>query len=176
MDILSTAAKSTLKARLQVWIAYGLIGSAVVMGGFGVGSFVLYQRGKIANMELAQEVKKQENRVAVVEAANKTQAEAIDAIKAANQVSDTLLGNLDTTVRGLQANNKNVMNQLASVRETNEAARKYLAAAVPSAVGCVLDQTCVANANDVSEAKRGLDAAVQSATDKAEQNKSGRDR
>ena len=166
MEILSVAAKG----RLHVWIMYVLIFCAVVMGGFGVSSFVLYQKQKVETALKEKERAKLETRVALVEEANKTTQAAVAAVESANKLSDTLIQNMQSNIGTLQKNDRQINDQLASVRATNEAARKYLATAVPESVGCVLDQTCIANAGEVSEAKRSLDDAMHEARSKAKPN------
>lgn len=165
MNLLSTATKATIKSKAQLWIGYFLIACVIVLGAVATYNYVTRLRLDTKVAKLEGDVARAKDRVKLVEEVNEQQAQAIETIRGLNAVNDTILTGLAADMESLRVRDRTAFERLAALEKSNEAVRTYLNTVVPAPVGCVLDQSCPADANGggVPPAKRGGTGQVQPA-------------
>jgi hypothetical protein len=146
MDLSSVTkfATSGLKGKLHLYLDYALILAVVLLAGF-----VLWGKVRTATLEttvatLNGKLTSANDRVAAVEAVNKSQAEAITTISAIRAQDSVVLSGLVKDLGTIYSRDQRVAVRLTALEKSNEEVRKWLHAPVPSTVGCVLDKTCEA--------------------------------
>lgn len=164
MKILSNLASATVKSKVRLWIEYFLIALVLVMAGVGTWFYIKSLRMENALVTVSAELIKANDRVALVEGVNAEQAEAIKTIKSVTEISDTMLKGVARDIEAMRNDDRTVSNRIKALEKTNEAVRQYLRTAVPSDVGCVLDQTCDPDASAVPETVLRPAAAVPAAS------------
>lgn len=150
-----------LTSKLRLYIEYALIAIIVALAGFAVYNYVTRVRLDAKVVTLEGKVDKANERVAAVEEINAQQATAIDTIRSIRDVDGTILAGLAQDMNALRVRDTSMTTRLATLERSNEAVRKYLNAAVPAPVGCLLDKTCPdENGRAVPATERGAPAAV----------------
>ena len=162
---LTDATKTSIRAKLQLWIGYIILGLLVAVSALAVYNYTERLRQDTVIANLGADLDKAEAQVIEVVEVNKKQTEAIETIRGLNTVNDTMLQGLASDMESLRVQDRGVRTRLASLERSNEAIREYLNTAVPAPVGCVLDQSCSEGVGDPSSAtERGPSDGVHTAS------------
>ncbi len=162
-----------VKTQVQAWIGYAILALFLATGSLALTFYIKGQGYRLALAQQASKLDTALTRVATVEDANATQAEAIKAIRDANENSGLLLQSLSQAISNLNSNDKVVRNRLDYLEKNDEAIRDYFSNGVPAGVACLLDKTCDPDGNGLPAAKQGPVGSVPKPDVKAHPPKQG---
>lgn len=151
---------------IKRYIGYFLIVLFLVMGGFGVASWIRTQQ-----LELVVETERTKQKELIE--ANTAQATAIETLKNVRESDTLVLQSLSKDLNSLAERDARV-NLKLELLEKNDAAFRALLATVLPAGGCVLDNSCApggANGSGKGQATGKPAGAVPNAADRAIDNR-----
>lgn len=141
-DVMKGTARSAVFHKVRLYIEYAMLVAILVLSAFALYTWA---RGKSLEsdvLKLETAVANSDARVKEVEEANAQQVEAIKTIQNLTASQTTLVASISEDLQKVFTRDKNNAARLSALERSNAALTRYLDDAIPTPVGCVLDNSC----------------------------------
>lgn len=162
-DVMLGTAKSSVFHKVRLWMEYAMLVVILALAAYAFWSYMQDQHRELVIQNLETAVKNSDARVQEVEKANKDQLAAIKTIQNLSQSQTLLVGSISEDLQKVALRDKNTAARIGALEKSNVALTRFLDAAIPTPVGCVLDNSCEkpsANGSQSAKPAAGTPQAV----------------